>query len=134
MWKKSFGIVYLSNIPDYSGVWDGELISSYDTTKKIHCRLEIKQTWRLISCHFSTDTSISYSSAARIIVQPGVTEGLTWLYTNKPNNLCEVDMHSHNGVTQAKLENEGILHCEYFNCARDRHTYGKIILKKISPL
>ena len=64
------------------------------------------------------------------MVEVGPTQGLTWLYVNKPNNLSSPDMHGHNGVTHARVMEDGTMHCEYFNCARDRQTYGTIVLAR----
>lgn len=131
LWKIKICRIRLSSIPDYSGTWKGYIISSYDKAKRYDCCVVITQTWKELSCKLTTKTSTSYSSAASVKVEIGPTEGLTWLYCNTPNNSADESMHIHYGVSHATISPDGTMHCEYFNCARDRSTYGTITLKKV---
>lgn len=132
LWKKRVLGIKLSRIPIYEGVWEGCLISSYDKDKEIPCTLEIKQSWRSILCKLRTETSESYSCAARIESEAGVDEGIMWLYENRPLNSAPKDMHSHCGVAHGKIGEDGKMVCNYFNCSRDRPTYGTITLERVS--
>lgn len=132
LWKKSIFGIKLSRIPIYEGMWKGILISSYDKGKEIPCILEIKQSWSSILCKLSTETSESYSCVARIESEAGVEEGIQWMYDNRPLNSAPKGMHIHRGVAHGKIGEDGKLVCDYFNCSRDRPTYGTITLERAS--
>ena len=134
LWKATILGIRLSHVPNYEGVWQGVLVSSYDETQKINCTLTIKQSWNRILCTLSTGTSESYSYAARIDACDGAMQGIRWLYSNTPAKGSPRKMRIHNGVTYGKINEKGELICEYFNCCRDRPTYGTIELKKMPAL
>lgn len=130
LWKISFCGFRLGGVPDYNGIWKGHLISSFNN-ESFDCTLEIRQTWNCISCKLLTGTSKSYSYAASIEIKSFPSEGLTWLYSNTPNKDAPKELRIHNGVARVELKGTTKIEGEYYNCARDRCTYGTLSLSRI---
>lgn len=70
---------------------------------------------------------------AVINVTPGITEGLTFEYTNEPKSGAQDTMHPHLGLNRLRLSPDATtLEGDYFS-GRDRQTFGHMKLRCICP-
>lgn len=132
-WKWHVFGVRLSEIPDYSGTWFGVLQSSYTEGLKLQGMMHINQTWSELCVEFDSQKSRSYSLMAVVNVTPGLTEGLTFEYTNAPRHDAEETMNAHLGLDHLLLSPDGkTLEGDYFS-GRGRQTFGRMKLLRIGP-
>ena len=92
----------LLRIPDFSGIWKGILMSSYDNGTKIHMEADITQTWKNISiiCKFSK--SMSGSNSAIINCNSSKGKKLQFTYNNESQDPA-ADQSMHIGVCELYL-------------------------------
>lgn len=148
-WKTSFArFVGASKSPDFSGKWDGYIKTSYDghipeaalhesndpeaDMQRVAASLYIKQTWRKISIHLSTDNSESDSTGATILTKNGRWPSLTYQYQNSPEADTESSMASHDGTADLSLKengNQDILEGFYYT-GPGRENYGEMYFKR----
>lgn len=133
-----------SKSPDFSGKWDGYIKTSYDghipeaalhesndpeaDMQRVAASLHIKQTWRKISIHLSTDNSESDSTGATVLTKDGRWPSLTYQYGNKPGADTEPSMASHDGTADLSLKqnaDQDILEGFYYT-GPGRENYGKM--------
>lgn len=118
----------ISGIPDYRGTWFGVQTSSYRESVPLGSMMYISQTWTELCVEFVFQKSRSYSLMAVVNVTPGVTEGLTFEYSNAPRPDAEETMHAHIGLSHFRLAPDGkSLEGDYFS-GRDRQTIGNMKL------
>jgi hypothetical protein len=122
----------LSEMPDFGGTWFGELESSHGGGLKLPGMMYIHQTWTELSVEFDCQKSRSYSLMAVVNVTPGLTEGLTFEYTNAPRHGAKETMNAHLGLNHLRLSPDGkTLEGDYFS-GRGRQTFGRMKLWCIS--
>jgi hypothetical protein len=131
LWKlRITRMIQLVKVPNLSGTYQGELLSSFDGFKKpIPIYVEVFQTWTKISINWKTETSSSRSLVASFITndEPNV---LTYQYLNEPKASAPSTMHMHRGTTIADISKGTLSGGCYTN--RDRQTTGQFELKKIN--
>jgi len=131
IWRKNIvrklGLV---RIPDLSGKWKGYLKTSHDGFKKEYeATLEIFQSWTQIGISQQTQTSRGQSFVATIFAKEPDAKRLFFMYQNRPKADTDPNMHQHIGSAQLVLS-DGILSGDYYNCERDRPTYGTLHFQK----
>lgn len=132
-WKWRLWGFRLSEIPDFSGTWFGELHSNHAEGTKLHGMMHVHQTWTNLCVEFESQTSRSYSVMAAVNVTPGPTEGLTFQYTNAPRHRATKTMNAHVGMNHLRLSPDGkTLEGDYFS-GRGRQTVGSMKLVRIGP-
>lgn len=113
----------LTEVPDLSGTYDGELISTFKDSSGnnvvIDISLVIQQTWTNMSVEMAVTSGTSTSrsiSAVGSISQDGTAARLIYLYQNKVNpGLADDDMHDHEGAADLRIKRDGTLEGSYFN-------------------
>lgn len=137
-----------SKSPDFSGKWDGYIKTSYDghipetalhesndpeaDMQRVAASLHIKQTWRKISIHLSTDNSESDSTGATVLTQDGRWPSLTYQYGNKPDADTEPSMASHDGTADLSLKQDreqDVLEGFYYT-GPGRENYGEMYFER----
>jgi len=137
LWKKpvvhKLGLV---RTPDLNGVWSGYVKSSHDEFKQeIEATLEVAQTWTHIEIHQKTKNSEGHSFAATIFTENIDAPRLVFMYRNAPAIDADPNMHQHLGSAQLVLSSDKkILSGDYYNCGRDRPTWGKLHFEKGSNI
>jgi len=123
---QGIGIV---KVPDLNGTWDVEGRTSFDNGKRFQAQVVIKQTWTAMSIVLESESSISRSLSASLLV--GQPEGptLSYEYRNDPKPDALPTMHSHRGTTVLRRKSTGLLEGEYYS-GRDRLNYGSLTLKR----
>ncbi len=130
-WKWRIGPVRLSEIPDFSGTWFGELSSNHGEGTKVCGMMHLHQTWSSLCVEFEFEKSRSFSVMAAVNVTPGPTEGLTFQYSNTPRHHATDTMNTHVGFNHARLAPDGkTLEGDYFS-GRGRQTIGSMKLVRI---
>jgi hypothetical protein len=133
LWKKpimqKLGLV---KIPDLNGMWKGYLKSSHDQFKEeIAASIKIFQSWTQIEICQETKTSKGCSFVATILTQKLDAVRLFFMYQNMPEVDADPNMHQHLGSAQLVLSSDGkVLSGDYYNCGRDRMTWGKLYFEK----
>lgn len=130
-WKWRIGPFRLSEIPDFSGTWFGELSSNHGEGTKVFGMMHLHQTWSSLCVEFEFEKSRSYSVMAAVNVTPGPTEGLTFQYSNTPRHHATDTMNAHVGFNHVRLSPDGkALEGDYFS-GRGRQTIGTMKLMRI---
>ncbi len=144
-WKTNIvRVTGASKAPDFSGKWDGYIKTSYDghipeaalhesndseaDMQRVAASLHIKQTWRKISIHLSTNNSESDSTGATILTKDGRWPSLTYQYGNEPSVDTEPSMTSHDGTADLSLKQDGekdVLDGFYYT-GPGRENYGEM--------
>jgi hypothetical protein len=130
-WKKSIlRTLGLVKTPDLSGRWKGYIKSSHDGFKEeIPATIEIFQSWTQIGVSQKTQTSTGQSFAATILTKEPNATRLFFMYQNVPEADADPNMGRHIGSAQLVFS-DGILSGDYYNCMRDRQTWGTLHFKK----
>jgi hypothetical protein len=119
--------------PDLSGTWKGYVKSSYDNfNEEIEATLEIFQSWTHIGIFQQTKDSKGQSFVATILTKDSTAMRLCFMYQNIPQASANTDMRQHVGSAELALSSDGtILSGDYFNCGRDRPTWGELRFVKL---
>lgn len=139
-----------SKAPDFSGAWEGYLKTSYEghipdealhesnnpsaDMQRVAATLHIKQTWRKISVHLSTDNSQSDSTGATVLTKDGRWPSLTYQYGNQPEAGTVESMASHDGTADLSLKQDGkqdVLEGFYYT-GPGRENYGEMFFERQS--
>jgi len=129
LWKKTiFRRIGLVNIPNLNGKWKGFVKTSHDEFKgELEASLKIFQTWTQIAIFQDTKTSKGSSFVATIQTKDPDGIRLFFMYRNMPEIDADPNLHQHTGSAQLVLTpDEKILSGDYYNCGRDRLTWGKL--------
>ena len=137
-----------SQVPDLSGEWNGYIKTSYDgqipdkalheshdpedDMQRIAATLHIKQTWRSINIHLSTENSESDSTGATILTKDGRWPSLTYQYENDPDVDSEDSLRSHDGTADLSYiskDGEEILDGFYYT-GPGRENYGEMYFER----
>ncbi len=133
IWRRlPIGIIGIPSIADMNGVYEGELVSSYDKSTPVPVEIEVRQTWTKIQIRMATakKQSQSYSYMASYFDIGSGRSVLSYSYTNKPfNAIADLDMQQHEGTVSIEIDSDGNVSGTYFN-ARQRK--GSILLEKVS--
>lgn len=134
LWKTTLSNkTSLITTPDFSGIYKGYILSSYDVyTKEYRATLSIKQTWTNISIILTTDNSRSESVLGMIITNIPDGYKLLYAYQNKPKSDASNTMHSHDGTANLLLfskDQKIILEGDYYT-GRDRQNHGRLYFQK----
>ena len=134
LWRLHVGPIYLSMIPDVSGVWAGVLTSSYNEGTKINIVFFIEQRWSKISIKTETETSTSYTTMAALYTAESHEPRLTYEYLSTPKAFAVKTMNIHPGTGHLVLSpafrtltGKG----EYYT-GRGRQTLGELNLHFVS--
>jgi hypothetical protein len=109
----------LIQIPALEGVYDGQLVSSYQKVTR-PVRICIDQTWTRIVIRFDVlqpTSSTSYSIAAAVASEGHDHTRLTYTYRNQTRpGVADVDMNDHDGTAEVVINaRTGELTGRYFN-------------------
>lgn len=143
IWKMPIVNKFL-DVPDFSGVWEGTLISSYDSQKEVKVRMTITQTWTNISIlsMFSdseTDKKTSESGSDSAFLNPDSRLGklLKFTYVNTAQ-VAEWDQSEHRGQNELILKEYDtskkqymILEGIYFNNRGRTGNKGTITMRRV---
>jgi hypothetical protein len=139
LWRLRWRGRTLSGVPDYGGVWDGHLHSSYGEGLTVPATLTIRQTSSRILIELTTGTSRSASEMAAVNAAPGRDYGLRYVYANLPSHRPATSprqrphlarMMPHEGMSRLKLCDGGRrLEGDYQN-DRFRGTHGGLQFKR----
>ncbi len=117
-------------IPDLRGTWEGELVSTYDTTKHIPVTFKISQTMTSLYVTAKTDTSSSLSSCAHLLPHIELPRyDLIFTYLNSPQGDSGLDMHWGTSILAVEGLRPTTLEGSYFT-NRKPQTQGSLTLKK----
>lgn len=148
-WKTGIArAIGASKSPDFSGKWDGYIKTSYSgdipdpalhesndpeaDMQRVTASLRIKQSWREIGIHLSTDNSASDSTGATVLTKDGRWPSLTYQYGNKPGADTEPSMTAHDGTADLSLKQNGtsdILEGFYYT-GPGRENYGEMYFER----
>jgi len=144
IWRQKF-VNHFLGIPDFSGTWNGELVSSFDSNNKIGVKMTITQTWtdiHILSCFTDTDSGFqsSESGSDSAFINPDYQLGslLKFTYINIAQDV-DYEQSEHRGQNEMLLKNfdkkknkymtlEGI----YFNNRGKTGNKGTMIMNRIS--
>ncbi|WP_318567383.1 hypothetical protein [Salinigranum marinum] len=149
VWKTKISrVTGASKSPDFSGEWDGYIMTSYGgdipesalhesnapeaDMQRVAASLHIEQTWREIGIHLSTDNSESDSTGATVLTKDGRWPSLTYQYGNKPGADTEPSMASHDGTADLSLKHNGpqdVLEGFYYT-GPGRENYGEMYFER----
>ncbi len=125
--------IKLIKTPNLSGVWEGNLSSSFNNySKNIKATLKIFQTWTSIKILLFTQDSSSYSESASILTNNPEGILLTYQYINNPKVNTTNSMHIHRGTTRLLFNKTDELQGDYYS-GRDRKNCGTLIFKNQNP-
>lgn len=148
-WKtKVARVTGASKSPDFSGEWNGYIMTSYEghipeaalhesndpeaDMQRVAASLHIRQTWREIGIHLSTENSESDSTGATVLTKDGRWPSLTYQYGNKPGVDTEASMASHDGTADLSLKRNGtrdVLEGFYYT-GPGRENYGEMYFER----
>lgn len=122
----------LIDVPVIEGIYEGELLSSYETTR-VPVRLCIDQTWSRLAVRFevvSPATSTSYSVAAGLSSAGHHHARLVYTYRNQPKpGVADDDMRDHDGTADVVIDTlSGEITGRYFNF---RGRQGSLSLQRV---
>ncbi|MCS3901727.1 hypothetical protein [Methanococcus voltae] len=130
IWKYKI-VSKITNIPNFTGVWKGNGISSYEengSRKEYSINIEINQNFNDISIHLRANDSESESTFAYVRNEDILHKVLYYGYKNKRHDLK--DMQFHDGTTTLKIISENKIEGFYYT-SREPQTKGYFNLKKI---
>ena len=132
-WTRRVG---LTRIPDLTGPWKGQLVSSHSGLNRIHeVTVRIHQTWSMIRITLEGARSQSRSEMASIVaVSPSEFE-LRWEYRAEAKQPDEGREFNHRGLTRLRvqLKDRKILPDvtgDYYT-QHGRDTNGTIVLRRV---
>jgi SMODS-associating 2TM, beta-strand rich effector domain len=126
----------LSGVPNVSGIYEGELVSSWidASGSKVRrpVRFEIAQTWSRIHIYMKVTTGSSSSQSQSAVASVGANPNAArtrYIYINKVNpGLADEDMADHDGAAEILIRPSGELTGTYFN---GRPRKGSIVAKRV---
>ena len=128
-WRWRWGAAWMSDVPDLAGQWDGEIRSSYNDIS-VPATLYVHQTATHMLIELVTDGSRSASVMATLNCQPGLFQGLSYVYENRPRTLNEMGMTPHSGRVHLRLEDAGNSLAGDYEADRSRGTTGRIAFRR----
>ena len=135
IWKLKF-MQKLTEIPDFSGVWVGNLKSSYEESPEIDVSMAIKQTWNNVSIVTTFPESQSWSDSAHIAVHISRGPLLKFTYANRGDNK-DWEVREHRGENEMFLQKQdektkqyNLLRGDYYNNRGKSGNVGSIILRR----
>jgi hypothetical protein len=130
LWRVRIGDGTLSGVPDFSGTWEGRLISSYTPDTPYRATVTIHQSASHLVVELRTDSSRSYSHLAMIRISPGPGHGLRYVYDNQPGELAVEGMKRHGGTAHLEIHDDGRVLKGGYSTDRDRATTGEMIFTR----
>ncbi|WBO84737.1 Cap15 family cyclic dinucleotide receptor domain-containing protein [Hymenobacter yonginensis] len=136
MWKWKIFKGWLIQVPDLSGTWEGQLISSWqddngETPDPIDAKATITQSLFHINVKIETKEMKSNSAASSLDIdlERGY-KNLWYSYRSEPKASVKAKSPIHYGSVILRInEDESILEGQYWT---DRKTIGDLILTKVS--
>ncbi len=130
LWRLKFlRKIAIVKVPDLNGNWEGEGQSSFNETR-YQVRVMIRQRWTSISVCLESESSVSRSLTASLLVEQPEGPTLSYEYRNDPRPNALNTMHSHRGTCILRLKGEEELDGEYYS-GRDRLNFGSVTLRRI---
>lgn len=112
VWKWRIWFVPLSQIPDFSGKYRGDLTGNFSNKERtIDFDLEIVQTWSRISITGTTGVSAARSGMAHISIS---RRELRYEYLNEPKAAHKAGYHMFRGVGFLEIISGGFLSGGYY--------------------
>lgn len=97
----------LSGVVDLRGTWTGEIESSHGGGTTATAKLVVRQTATRMLVSMTTTHSESHSSMAALCAGPGPSEGLRYVYVNRPRTLTPASMAPHDGLVHLRPSSDG---------------------------
>lgn len=128
---RQLGIV---RVPDLNGEWEVDGQTSYEEAssgerKRFKARVKIKQSWTRIQVLLETDSSMSHSLSASILVNEARGAELTYMYFNEPKAGAPNTLVPHRGTAWLIQKDEDCLEGEYYT-GRGRQNFGTLTLRR----
>ena len=117
-------LLRLAGVPILEGIYDVELHSNYQEGLILNAKIEIEQTFDSILLYFKTDKSQSTPDSCHIDNAKNYSK-LIYTYHNDGDGSDE-DNKTHMGTAVLTFI-DGKIEGIYYNNAKDRKTYGKIV-------
>ena len=119
----------LTQLPDLSGKWVGEVESSYTQDGRFHpVSVIILQRWSKMVIRLETEHSRSHSVTASLRTTDVPHAELSYQYVNEPNSNAPSSMAMHRGTATIELTSSG-LEGDYYT-GRGRGEVGTIKLRR----
>lgn len=133
LWKK-WPFIWIHGIPDINGRYEGAGESSYQDGFKYLVVLEVHQTLLDTLVCLYTERSGSHSVMSAIGQNERRNQYLSYSYKNAPKTIADDrDMRPHDGFACLEIFDKGDrLEGSYFNDPRERGSFGKLVLKRVS--
>lgn len=131
IWKLChIGPVHLVKIPDISGEWEGEILSSYDNhNRQYDVKVTIEQNWTQMIMKLRTDRSESKTVTSAFDVMQSNEPILSYIYYSTPRGNAVNTMQAHSGTGILKLTLNNELDGDYYT-GRGRETHGRLNLRR----
>jgi hypothetical protein len=144
IWKTEIVNRFL-DVPDFTGIWEGNLLSSYDPYKEVKVRMTITQTWTdisILSAFFDLETgkksSESGSDSAFVNPESHLGKLLKFTYANTAQ-VAEWEQSEHRGQNELILKEYDpatkkfmALEGTYFNNRGRTGNKGTITMRRVS--
>jgi hypothetical protein len=129
-WLHRVGLI---GVPVVAGEYCGELVGSYDQTKKLPVTVRVDQTWSRIFVYFEVTaptSSTSYSVAAKVSAEGNHCARLIYTYKNQVRHgVAESDMADQDGTAEVVIDSRtGKMSGRYFN---SRGRQGTLTLSRV---
>ena len=114
---RSLGV---SHLPDVEGVYEGDLVSTFDSSISIPVRITIEQTWSRIAIRLerldeATSTSRSLTASMLWVGHDRVQLAYTYASEVRPG-VADHDMTDHDGTAKLTIDlGEGLATGRYYN-------------------
>jgi hypothetical protein len=130
-WQWKLPGVRLSGLPDLSGTWSGEILSSHDGRQVARpATLRIRQDWSGITVHVETVHSGSHSTMAAFCLSEAKGPRLNYEFFNEPRVAAVDGMAAHRGCAYLRLSPDGKqLEGDYYT-GRGRGTVGSMSFRR----
>ena len=124
----------IHGIPNINGRYEGEGESSYQDGFKYPVIIEVHQTLLNTLVCLYTERSGSHSVMSAMGQNERRNQYLSYSYKNAPKTVTDDrDMRPHDGFACLEIfDNGDRLEGFYFNDPRERESFGKLVLKRVS--
>lgn len=132
LWKYAKYLPFLDSTPNFNGIYEGGLFSSFhDYKEEIPAQVIVKQNWTKMLITLKTKTSKSCSKTGSIITKTKCDPTLLYFYQNDPNINSDKNTEIHYGTCEHTWDKDKKSFDASYYSGRGRKTDGIIKLKKV---